>query len=201
MPKLAPALSVATLKKLSQTPVELRPVERRDGLCRGLVARLEKSGRMTFHHAHKGGRRLLGVYPILTLAMARHAVQKGVTPEKKSALLFSDAVQQYEAWLNATKTPRQVKSNMTNLTEKVLGDLLTTPLSKLGSSTLDAWVGKRLQEVIKTTVKRNLNSVRAVCNRAVCLGLMQSNPMEGYTFKAPTVRRTRVLSLKRRLLS
>jgi hypothetical protein len=49
------------------------------------------------------------------------------------------------------------------------------------------------RRVVVGTVKRNLNSLRGVCNRAVSSGLMQSNPMKGYTFKAPTVRR-RVLS-------
>jgi hypothetical protein len=195
MPKLCPPLSVARLRELIAAG---RQVEVRDGACQGLAFRVERSGR-AYWIRHRGGSRIrLGMYPAMTLAMARHtATRPDAPPPTPKRVLLSQLVTRYTEHLRAT---RDNCRSQANLAPVVLGNLLEMPLDKLTPALLDEWLAKRLQVVSKATARRNLTQLKAALKQAVTWGLVSRHPLADYSpVTRFDVRRTRVLTDAERL--
>lgn len=178
-------LGPALIKTLTR---EATAYEVRDTKLRGLILRVEPTGKMTYYLVHARGRRIrIGSHP-LPADDAREiatghltAIYKGQDPvrvqkQAKAHTLLSFIEEEYEAWSKQhlrthAKLLQRLKSNFSGFHGRKLTELSPADFEKFRTTRLKA--GKK-----RATVNRDLDDVRGVLSKAHEWGFLDSNPLK-----------------------
>ena len=203
--------------KLTQTAIEhakprARPYEIPDAKQPGLLLRVQPSGVKSFIVQWARGKRLTlkPRYPSLTLDDARTRARaalneadklgapanwkpKGGTGPAPEVRTLKDFLDKRYAGMIADRKAHE--ATVQNIKAQFGSDsdskLLDKPLQSVSAWDVERFKSKRLKDGIKpATVARDLDRLRAMCNAAIKLGLLSSNPVT--SVKRPKVDNRRV---------
>lgn len=192
-----------------------KPFEIRDAGLKGLLLRVQPTGTMTYYLEYKRGSRVkIGPADALSPEQARE-IAKGVLAEHyrgedpiekrrkadtENYLTFLTDF--YEAHLRATlrkgvDNSENVRETMANLT-RLFPEFHKLALSEITPLLIDRWIHRRTDEGIKpTSIRRQLNDLRACLNYAAKRGALAESPFEKMdAYEAHDEERIRCLSPK-----
>ncbi|MCW8934249.1 MAG: tyrosine-type recombinase/integrase [Gammaproteobacteria bacterium] len=180
-------ISDPLIKKLKPKP---KPYEVRDTGLKGFILRVQPSGSMSYYCEYRRGKReRLGFVSKMTLGRARQLVidihaeeeKNGYIPKKKRGdtsinTLIEFLDKEYKPWFKSTRKPPY--RNLDNLAAfRFLHDKDMTDIS---IRLIERWSAKQKDEgKADSTIKRYLNTLKAVLNKAVEWGVIEKSPLVG----------------------
>lgn len=178
----------------------------RDTEIKGFLIRVEKTGTMNYHCQYRRGRRKrLGPVGVLTVKRARQKaidvlsqeLDGGYVPEKKKVdpnigTLQDFLDKEYEPWFKAHRKPPY--SNLNNL--RAFKDFYHREMKDISIRMVERWSAKQKEAgKADSTIKRYLNTLKAVFNKAVEWGVLEKSPLAGMKpIKTDDTGRVRFLS-------
>ncbi len=204
-------ITASNLNKL--TPDSAGAYEVRDTNLTGFLVRVQPSGSMSYYCQYKRGKRksLGKVGQIIpgdlrkevsdarerAMAIIQQVAKGEYKPESRKVddqveTLEDFIVKEYSPWFKAHRKPPY--SNLNNLAP--FKPLYHLKLEDISIRVVDRWSSKRLEAGnAKSTVKRYLNTLKAVLNKAVEWGVIEVNPLsELKPIKTDDIGRVRFLS-------
>jgi len=186
---------------------QARPVEYRDAVQRGLVLRVEPSGRKTWvcRYTFEGAeqRVTLGTFPETKLSRARTAAEKArgkaqdgvnVAATKRAVRVGETVAEVAQSWLKSEDTrhwrPRSRVGFVALLNNHILPAIGAVKLVKLTRAQVQAVLDKIARLHARN---RTLEVVRMLCNWSVGRGLIPASPCMGIK-KLREPKRSRTLS-------
>jgi len=180
-------ISDSLIKKLKP---KSKPYEVRDTGLKGFILRVQPSGSMSYYCEYRRGKReRLGFVSKMTLGRARQLVidihveeeKSGYIPKKKRGdtsinTLIDFLDKEYKPWFKSTRKPPY--RNLDNLAafrflhDKDMADISIRLIERWSAKQKDA--GKA-----DSTIKRYLNTLKAVLNKAVEWGVIEKSPLTG----------------------
>lgn len=192
----------------SLKPDPEKPYEVRDVKLNGFMVRVQPSGVMSYICQYARGKRVtLGRVGVLTPTAARNqaidvlaAVGRGEDPRPKKInvdeieTLGEFLEKEYIPWFKANRKPPYI--NLNNLSSFDIYH--SKKLEEISIKLIDRWSTKQRNKGNKeTTIKRYINSIKAVLSKAVEWGYIEVHPLQGMkNIKTDDVSRTRFLSDK-----
>lgn len=182
------AISDRLLKSLK--PDDSKPYEVRDTKIKGFLVRVQPTGRMTYYcEWRRANRRKLGVVGVMTLSRAKAIAIKmlaeehdgGYTPPKKkidpNVETLQDFIEkEYTPWFKAHRKPPY--SNLNNL--RAFQPFYHRLMKEINVRMVERWSAKQKEAgKADSTVKRYLNTLKAVLNKAVEWGFLEKSPLAG----------------------
>lgn len=180
------------------------PYELRDGGCKGLLLRVERTGTKSFYIVLRDGRRkLLGNAEQITLTQARDAAEtargmnvlpKPPEPERPSEVptLGEFLKERYRPHFEMHHDSTKHLDNLVLFEKSPPGPYVLTHyrLDELTPAVLDDWLANRLKPkarkkgiraASKATARRNLGALKGVLVQAVKWGVIPSSPLQHYS--------------------
>lgn len=182
-----------------------KPYELRDGRIRGLVLRVQPSGKQAFICEYRIGTRrtrtTLGDARIVTLEQARHEAED-ILKDARKGIDYNERKRRAKAstlggYIKNTYRPyaeAHIKSHadIIGRLNKHFGFLSNRPLGEISETDMARW-RKNREGVSFETLKRELTYLKAALNLAVReFKLIDANPLAGYKLQATNADRAEV---------
>jgi integrase len=200
------AISDRLIKSLK--PDKVKPYEVRDTKIKGFLLRVQPTGSMSYYCEFKRGKReRLGSVGVVTLGRARKLALDilaeeqgdGYTPKKKRVDDLIETLEdfldkEYIPWFKAHRKPPY--SNLNNLV--AFKHLNHRNMTDISIRMMERWSAKQKEDgKADSTIKRYLNTLKAVLNKAVEWGVIEKSPLANLKpIKTDDIGRIRFLSGK-----
>ncbi len=184
-----------TMELLKKLQPKDKPYDVRDTTTKGLIVRVNKSGKLVYMCEYGRGKRIMvGIVGTTSLKVARDQVEKivanaimGIHPSEQNltrnkkrttALTLRQFVEkEYEPWITVhNESGKETITMLKNRFCKPFGNL---PLNELTLHMIEKWRVERLKKAKAETINRNIAALSSALNKALAWGLLKQNPISG----------------------
>ena len=171
-----------------------KPYEVRDSDIKGLILRVQPTGRMIYYcefrtHAGRKNRVKIGAVEILSIAQARDeaiklsaevAIGEDPAQRRKKEKLSSLSIFLKEAYAPWARSQQKRADDNLDRIEKLFPEFLSLTLDRITVLSVQRWINARRSDGIQpATINRNIALLKSVLSRAVEWDVLPRHPLKG----------------------